>query len=237
MRLQWTFWSFPRAKGMMANDAKCRVWRTRGRRSDRQAASCRWQERWISVFGCRKVRDASLSCDQKRRCKCRSYYFESKSKSYRSTFLLVLRPPFFPSLFPLMNLHLLRTVRSQAVRSVIPRRAVVSASRSHFFTTSSVTSNPATASQRQSTLRPNTNSRLPRSRIQARHCSHRRMCRRDADAMGANLDIAKGREVLPKNVKPLHYHLTLEPNLETFEYEGKVVIEYVPLIFRLQYVL
>ncbi|KAI5235600.1 hypothetical protein E4T43_09144 [Aureobasidium subglaciale] len=51
------------------------------------------------------------------------------------------------------------------------------------------------------------------------------MCRRDADAMGANLDIAKGREVLPKNVKPLHYHLTLEPNLETFEYEGKVVIE------------
>jgi hypothetical protein len=63
------------------------------------------------------------------------------------------------------------------------------------------------------------------------------MCRRDADAMGANLDIAKGREVLPKNVKPLHYHLTLEPNLETFEYEGKVVIEYVPLIVRFQYVL
>ncbi|KAG9731032.1 hypothetical protein KCU59_g12552, partial [Aureobasidium melanogenum] len=51
------------------------------------------------------------------------------------------------------------------------------------------------------------------------------MCRRDADAMGANLDIAKGREVLPKNVKPLHYHLTLEPNLETFQYEGKVVID------------
>jgi aminopeptidase 2 len=59
------------------------------------------------------------------------------------------------------------------------------------------------------------------------------MCRRDADAMGANLDIAKGREVLPKNVKPLHYHLTLEPNLETFEYEGKVVIEYVSSIVRL----
>ena len=53
------------------------------------------------------------------------------------------------------------------------------------------------------------------------------MCRRDADVTGANLDIAKGREVLPKNVKPVHYDLTLEPNLETFEYEGKVVIEYV----------
>lgn len=60
------------------------------------------------------------------------------------------------------------------------------------------------------------------------------MCRRDADAMGANLDIAKGREVLPKNVKPLHYHLTLEPNLETFQYEGKVVIEYINPKTRLQ---
>lgn len=44
---------------------------------------------------------------------------------------------------------------------------------------------------------------------------------------GSNLDITKGREVLPKNVKPIHYDLTLEPNLETFEYEGKVVIESV----------
>ncbi|KAF2141823.1 uncharacterized protein K452DRAFT_228465 [Aplosporella prunicola CBS 121167] len=50
------------------------------------------------------------------------------------------------------------------------------------------------------------------------------MCRHD-DVAGSNLDITKGREVLPKNVKPLHYDLTLEPNLETFEYEGKVVIE------------
>jgi hypothetical protein len=182
----------------------------------------------ISVFA--KLRDAPRVTEREGASAVRT--FEPKSKSYRSTFLLVLRPPFFPSLFPLMNLHLLRTVRSQAVRSVIPRRAVVSASRSHFFTTSSVTSNPATVSQRQPSLRPNSISRLPRSRIQARHCSHRRMCRRDADAMGANLDIAKGREVLPKNVKPLHYHLTLEPNLETFEYEGTVVIEYVPSIAR-----
>ena len=55
--------------------------------------------------------------------------------------------------------------------------------------------------------------------------------------MGANLDIAKGREVLPKNVKPLHYHLTLEPNLETFQYEGKVVIEYITPKTSLQLVL
>ena len=52
------------------------------------------------------------------------------------------------------------------------------------------------------------------------------MCRREIDMDQAAVDIAKGREVLPKNVRPVHYDLTLEPNLETFVYEGKVVIEY-----------
>ncbi|KAI9714490.1 MAG: Aminopeptidase 2 mitochondrial [Bogoriella megaspora] len=42
---------------------------------------------------------------------------------------------------------------------------------------------------------------------------------------GGSLDIAKGREVLPKNVKPTHYDLTLEPNFENFKYEGKVDID------------
>ncbi|KAF2764464.1 hypothetical protein EJ03DRAFT_385927 [Teratosphaeria nubilosa] len=53
------------------------------------------------------------------------------------------------------------------------------------------------------------------------------MCRgrREADAAETSLDIAKGREVLPKNVKPLHYDLTLEPNFEAFQYEGTVSIE------------
>lgn len=53
------------------------------------------------------------------------------------------------------------------------------------------------------------------------------MCRghRDADVADANMDISKGREVLPKNVKPLHYNLTLEPNFETFKYDGTVEIE------------
>ena len=51
------------------------------------------------------------------------------------------------------------------------------------------------------------------------------MCRREAETADANMDITKGREVLPKNVKPLHYDLTLEPNLESFEYEGSVSIE------------
>ena len=61
-----------------------------------------------------------------------------------------------------------------------------------------------------------------------RHCSYRRnMCKlhKDTEEAGGSLDIAKGREVLPKNVKPAHYDLTLEPNFETFKYDGKVDIE------------
>ncbi|KAF2169095.1 hypothetical protein M409DRAFT_36300 [Zasmidium cellare ATCC 36951] len=51
------------------------------------------------------------------------------------------------------------------------------------------------------------------------------MCRREADTADSNMDISKGREVLPKNVKPLHYNVTLEPNFETFKYDGTVEIE------------
>lgn len=53
------------------------------------------------------------------------------------------------------------------------------------------------------------------------------MCRHSsyADVGGSAVDVSKGREILPANVKPVHYHLTLEPNLETFEYDGEVVIE------------
>jgi aminopeptidase 2 len=53
------------------------------------------------------------------------------------------------------------------------------------------------------------------------------MCRhqREIDVADSSMDIAAGREVLPKNVKPLHYDLTLEPNFESFKYEGTVSIE------------
>ncbi|MCJ1377275.1 Aminopeptidase 2 mitochondrial [Xylographa soralifera] len=37
--------------------------------------------------------------------------------------------------------------------------------------------------------------------------------------------VTKAREVLPTNVKPLHYDLTLEPDFEKFTFEGKVVID------------
>lgn len=54
------------------------------------------------------------------------------------------------------------------------------------------------------------------------------MCRHmlNPDEGGASMDVSHMREVLPTNVKPLHYHLTLEPDFEKFTYEGTVVIEY-----------
>lgn len=53
------------------------------------------------------------------------------------------------------------------------------------------------------------------------------MCRGDADLPVRGIDVKNARVVLPTNVKPLHYDLTLEPDFERFTYEGTVVIEYV----------
>lgn len=50
------------------------------------------------------------------------------------------------------------------------------------------------------------------------------MCRANAEIDGS-INVTKSREVLPTNVKPLHYDLTLEPDFEKFSYEGVVVIE------------
>ena len=57
------------------------------------------------------------------------------------------------------------------------------------------------------------------------------MCHaRSGDAPAGAMQVpAGGREILPANVKPLHYDLTLEPNFEKFTYDGTVVIEYVGL--------
>ncbi|KAI4167566.1 MAG: hypothetical protein LQ343_007105 [Gyalolechia ehrenbergii] len=51
------------------------------------------------------------------------------------------------------------------------------------------------------------------------------MCRGKDDISGGGMDASKGREVLPTNVKPLHYDLILEPDFGKFTYEGKVVID------------
>lgn len=57
------------------------------------------------------------------------------------------------------------------------------------------------------------------------------MCgsRRAEEFAGSTNIGTHGREVLPTNVKPVHYDLTLEPNFESFKYDGTVVIEYVPV--------
>jgi aminopeptidase 2 len=40
-----------------------------------------------------------------------------------------------------------------------------------------------------------------------------------------SVNITQGREVLPTNVKPLHYDVKLEPNFEDFTFKGTVSIE------------
>jgi len=51
------------------------------------------------------------------------------------------------------------------------------------------------------------------------------MCRHFGAEGNASIDITKGRQVLPANVKPLHYDLTLEPDFRHFTYQGTVTID------------
>ncbi|KAI0842175.1 peptidase family M1-domain-containing protein [Hypoxylon sp. FL0890] len=69
------------------------------------------------------------------------------------------------------------------------------------------------------------------SRPPVRHCSYRRhnMCRLAGDmdhTGGATPDPTQGRELLPTNVIPRHYDVTLEPNFEKFTFEGKALIDF-----------
>ncbi|KAJ5701755.1 hypothetical protein N7488_009303 [Penicillium malachiteum] len=50
------------------------------------------------------------------------------------------------------------------------------------------------------------------------------MCHARRDEVSGSTNV-QGREVLPTNVKPVHYDLTLEPNFEKFTYDGSVVID------------
>jgi hypothetical protein len=70
--------------------------------------------------------------------------------------------------------------------------------------------------------------RTPLRSTFVRYCSTRRnMCKLHAGAEVAEggLNVSKGREILPANVRPTNYGLTLEPNFEKLTYEGRVTIE------------
>jgi aminopeptidase 2 len=43
--------------------------------------------------------------------------------------------------------------------------------------------------------------------------------------VGGAIDVTKGREILPANVIPKHYDLTLEPDFQKLTYEGTVIID------------
>ncbi|KAJ5650833.1 uncharacterized protein N7484_004556 [Penicillium longicatenatum] len=74
------------------------------------------------------------------------------------------------------------------------------------------------------TLRPTRPRSNPLAQTSKRYCSYRRMCHSRRDEVSGSTNV-QGREVLPTNVKPVHYDLTLEPNFEKFTYEGSVLID------------
>lgn len=51
------------------------------------------------------------------------------------------------------------------------------------------------------------------------------MCRTHAQADVASGVNVAARELLPTNVIPRHYHVTLEPNFKDFTFDGTVVID------------
>ena len=47
----------------------------------------------------------------------------------------------------------------------------------------------------------------------------------EQDVAAAGVDVTKGREILPGNVIPRHYDITLEPDFKTFTYKGTIVVD------------
>jgi aminopeptidase 2 len=47
----------------------------------------------------------------------------------------------------------------------------------------------------------------------------------EREVESGGIDLTKGREILPANVIPRHYNLTLEPDFQKLTYEGRVIID------------
>ncbi|KAI1768310.1 peptidase family M1-domain-containing protein [Hypoxylon sp. FL1150] len=113
--------------------------------------------------------------------------------------------------------------------------------RNHIWRSSALSSPPSYGSNLRLANHSSLNS-LPRSSpfektrvtpisTPLRNCSYRRhnMCRLAEDLEhtgGASPDPTQGRELLPTNVIPTHYDVTLEPDFEKFTFEGKVLIDF-----------
>ena len=124
--------------------------------------------------------------------------------------------------------------RHLAIKFLKPRQVHFTPRTHPFLALSSASPSEATLNSSYSTARNPSRQRAslvsrPSITSQAiRYCSYQRnMCKTHADVASSGMDISKGREILPANVKPVHYDLTLEPDFEKFTYEGTVVIEYV----------
>jgi hypothetical protein len=117
--------------------------------------------------------------------------------------------------------HALLATRSPGTRSVGNLSHSLVSRRLHSFRTPV---RSASASIRSKQLAP---VRIPSRSTSVRYCSARRkMCKLYAGAeVAGGLDVSKGREILPANVRPINYDLTLEPNFKKFTYQGSVTIE------------
>ncbi|EZF25689.1 hypothetical protein H112_02004 [Trichophyton rubrum D6] len=140
----------------------------------------------------------------------------SLSSSLSAISLLSLSPPLSFSITQPFRRSFVRPIRPatspRPPSSFTPPTSATSATSLLPFSLTSTTSSPS--------------ARLPRQF--KRFCSYRRMCharRGDDGAAGSMPVAAQGREILPDNVKPLHYDLTLEPNFEDFSFQGSVQID------------
>ncbi|PGH27998.1 hypothetical protein AJ80_00253 [Polytolypa hystricis UAMH7299] len=110
-------------------------------------------------------------------------------------------------------------------RPSLHARVVHPSSRHHYLSTTPATATLATPPTAFKLSRHRYTSRTSIPHQSKRYCSYRRMCRarQGDDAVGSTT--APNREILPANVKPLHYDLTLEPDFEKYTFEGTVLID------------
>ncbi|KAK6587385.1 hypothetical protein PZA11_000675 [Diplocarpon coronariae] len=126
--------------------------------------------------------------------------------------------------FTILSSALVRPGTS-AIASTNQRRAFSSSLYHSSATLPSSIFNPTCRRRQPLTARKQT----PFTYTAIRNCSYRnhKMCRSqgERDAPAGGLDVTKGRQILPADVVPKHYTITLEPDFETFKYKGSVSID------------